>query len=250
MLVCFCVTEKNIYETTQKIPRSVFVGNGRNILFWTHNWIFPFPLFRLIQEDQLSSIDWNLKVCHFIFSNCWNKTLLLNYVSIDIANKVCSIPLPIWKERTQVVFRSVKAVPNRLIKLDGIPQVGFIIRNEDGNPIVVGARCLGEHSISVVETLALRDALWMTRSRGFEKFCVQGDSKLVIDSILGSCKVPWRLNYKQEVISTQTKEANHLCEPQKISRATLPETANTKENVMVLETPKPVRVLELYARTQ
>ena len=72
---------------------------------------------------------------------------------------------------------------------------GFIIRNEDGDPIVAGARCLGEHSISVVESLALRDALWMTRSRGFEKICVQGDSELVIDSILGSCNVPWRLKF-------------------------------------------------------
>ncbi|KAB2611328.1 hypothetical protein D8674_019360 [Pyrus ussuriensis x Pyrus communis] len=55
--------------------------------------------------------------------------------------------------------------------------------------------------------------------------------------------------HKQEVIDTQMKEANHLCEPQKNSRTTLPETADIKKNVMVLETPKPVRAPELYTRT-
>lgn len=68
----------------------------------------------------------------------------------------------------------------------------FIIRNETGDPIVAGARSLGESSICVAECLALRDAFWLAR-RSFKKVCVEGDSKLVIDAITGSCIVPWRL---------------------------------------------------------
>ena len=59
----------------------------------------------------------------------------------------------------------------------------FIIRNEYGEPMVVGARSLGETTINVAECLALRDALWIARSRGFWKILVEGDSKLVIDAV-------------------------------------------------------------------
>lgn len=47
--------------------------------------------------------------------------------------------------------------------------VGFIIRNEGGDPIAVGVRWLGENSIFVAKGLALRGALSMARSRGFKK---------------------------------------------------------------------------------
>lgn len=53
---------------------------------------------------------------------------------------------------------------------------------------IADARCLGDNTISIAESLALRDALWIDRSRGFKKIIVEGDSKLVIDTI-----VPWRL---------------------------------------------------------
>lgn len=42
---------------------------------------------------------------------------------------------------------------------------------------------------------ALRDVLWMARSRGFKKISVEGNSKLMIDSILQSCNVPWLLKF-------------------------------------------------------
>lgn len=65
---------------------------------------------------------------------------------------------------------------------------GFIIRNENGNHVIADAQCLGDNTISIAESLALRDAIWIARSRGFRKIRVEGDSKLVIDTI-----VPWRL---------------------------------------------------------
>lgn len=48
---------------------------------------------------------------------------------------------------------------------------------------------------------ALRDVLWMARSRGFKKIRVEGNSKLVIDSILRSCNVPWLLKFIIEDIN-------------------------------------------------
>ncbi|XP_070681844.1 uncharacterized protein [Malus domestica] len=70
---------------------------------------------------------------------------------------------------------------------------GFIIRNEHGEPVIAGARSLGETSINVAECLALRDALWIARSKGFWKVLVEGDSKLVIDAVQGTSGVPWRV---------------------------------------------------------
>ncbi|RXI01503.1 hypothetical protein DVH24_014852 [Malus domestica] len=65
-------------------------------------------------------------------------------------------------------------------------------RDWRGDPIVAGARSLGESSICVAECLPLRDALWLAR-RSFKKIYVEGDSKLVIDASTGSCIVSWRL---------------------------------------------------------
>lgn len=54
---------------------------------------FSFPLSNLLSNDQLSSINWNLKVNHFI-NNCnWDQDLLFFVVDTDIVNKICSIAL-------------------------------------------------------------------------------------------------------------------------------------------------------------
>ena len=39
----------------------------------------------------------------------------------------------------------------------------------------------------------MRDALLFARDKGFSKIEVKGDSKLVIGTILGKVKTPWRL---------------------------------------------------------
>lgn len=69
----------------------------------------------------------------------------------------------------------------------------FVVRDEIGRPILAGARSLGENTINVAECVSLRDALWMTRSWGFRKIQIEGESKLMIDSIFGWCSIPWRL---------------------------------------------------------
>ncbi|CAN6724067.1 unnamed protein product [Malus baccata var. baccata] len=39
----------------------------------------------------------------------------------------------------------------------------------------------------------LTECLRSLGSRGFKKICAEGDSKLVIDAVVGSCTSPWRL---------------------------------------------------------
>ncbi|XP_050130708.1 uncharacterized protein LOC126607231 [Malus sylvestris] len=70
---------------------------------------------------------------------------------------------------------------------------GFMIRNEKGEPIIVGARFIGQNTISIAECLALRDSLWMARSKGLSRIVVDGDLKLVIEAIHGAYNPPWRL---------------------------------------------------------
>lgn len=60
---------------------------------------------------------------------------------------------------------------------------GLIIRNENGKPILAGARRIGHNTKSVAGCLALHDGLWMAKIRNFKRINVQGVSKLVIDSI-------------------------------------------------------------------
>ena len=68
---------------------------------------------------------------------------------------------------------------------------GFVIRDHSGSTIVSGTRNLEENTISIAEALALRDALKFAKVKGFKDICVEGDSKLVIDSILNKCRMPW-----------------------------------------------------------
>lgn len=49
--------------------------------------------------------------------------------------------------------------------------------------MVAEARFIGQNIISVAECLALRDSLWMAKSKGLACIVVEGDSKLVIESM-------------------------------------------------------------------
>lgn len=51
---------------------------------------------------------------------------------------------------------------------------GFVIRDSNGCPIVVGTWGIGHNTIYVAESLALRDALKFAHSRGFSNVVVEG----------------------------------------------------------------------------
>lgn len=55
-----------------------------------------------------------------------------------------------------------------------------------------GATNLGEVTISVAESLSLKDALRCPKHKGFPWICVEGYSKLVIDVVQDLCSVSWR----------------------------------------------------------
>lgn len=53
-----------------------YVGDCKNILFWTHNWVFSHPLYHLIPENHRNQIQWDLKVEEFINNRRWDKKKL------------------------------------------------------------------------------------------------------------------------------------------------------------------------------
>ncbi|KAI5321893.1 Hypothetical predicted protein [Prunus dulcis] len=67
---------------------------------------------------------------------------------------------------------------------------GFVILNCDGNVLLAGSNNIGENSINAVESVALRDGLVAAIERDWDQIMVEGDSKLVIDSILKKSKPP------------------------------------------------------------
>lgn len=63
----------------------------------------------------------------------------------------------------------------------------------NGSPIVARTCNFGENTISVTEALVLRDALKFAKVKGFNDVYVEGDSKLVIHSILNKYRTSWGL---------------------------------------------------------
>ncbi|XP_004300849.1 PREDICTED: uncharacterized protein LOC101302842 [Fragaria vesca subsp. vesca] len=78
--------------------------------------------------------------------------------------------------------------------VNGDSTVGsFVIRNPLGKPLAASALYLGHTTVPVAEASALRSNLLFAKEKGFVNIKVEGDSKLVIDSVNGSIAPPWRL---------------------------------------------------------
>lgn len=74
-----------------------------------------------------------------------------------------------------------------------IAAIGFIIRDNIGNPLLVGAKKSYSLSVPRTEALALWEELSIAFQRGIKKIHIEGDSKLVIDCTRGNTFIPWRL---------------------------------------------------------
>ncbi|XP_062021429.1 uncharacterized protein LOC133738002 [Rosa rugosa] len=70
---------------------------------------------------------------------------------------------------------------------------GFVIRDHDGSPLFAGVRAIGHASVPIAEGSAVRDGLYHALLLNCRKIYVEGDSKLIIDSINKKCAPPWRL---------------------------------------------------------
>ncbi|CAL8997672.1 unnamed protein product, partial [Prunus brigantina] len=67
---------------------------------------------------------------------------------------------------------------------------GFVIQDWNGNFRLVGAKNLGQISITVAECLALGDNLAHVIHNGRRKVVAEGDCKLIIDCINNKVSVP------------------------------------------------------------
>nr|XP_028962208.1 uncharacterized protein LOC114826287 [Malus domestica] len=68
---------------------------------------------------------------------------------------------------------------------------GFIVRNEDGFVIGVGAFNLNGATINEAEARALKEGLAYIKRKGFTKIIIEGDSKLIIEAFQGTVEPPW-----------------------------------------------------------
>ena len=48
------------------------LGNGKNIMFWTFNWVFDNPLINLIPDGNRSRININETVNDYIINGRWD----------------------------------------------------------------------------------------------------------------------------------------------------------------------------------
>lgn len=67
---------------------------------------------------------------------------------------------------------------------------GFVVRNENGHTLGVGAFNLDGATISATEARAWKDGLAYSLWKGFSHIMVEGDTSLTIQVVLGSCSVP------------------------------------------------------------
>lgn len=76
------------------------VGNGQNILFWTHNWVFPYRLFYLVPNIDSENCNWDLKVSDFIE----NTRKLFEVFNYEVVKKICNIPIPIQETKDMFIW--------------------------------------------------------------------------------------------------------------------------------------------------
>lgn len=70
---------------------------------------------------------------------------------------------------------------------------GFVIRDSHGNPFLASAKNIGRSSVIVAEVMALREGLRQAINANLSQIMVEGDSKILIDSLNGTNQTPWRI---------------------------------------------------------
>lgn len=69
------------------------MGNGKSILFWYFNWLFPFPLYNLVPENKRDQLDGSLTVDHFFDNGYWLYQKLAEILPEDLVKRIVSIHL-------------------------------------------------------------------------------------------------------------------------------------------------------------
>ncbi|KAI5350510.1 hypothetical protein L3X38_003401 [Prunus dulcis] len=130
---------------------------------------------------------------------CWLSALGCSTpkFDIDLLSKSLLICWQIWEARNNMLFHGSKAHPTCCIHAAATVGLGYwqlnsSVKKEKDIPMSCKGH-VGENSINVVESISLRDSLVATIERGWNQIVVEGDSKLVIDSILKNASPPWSI---------------------------------------------------------
>lgn len=70
--------------------------------------------------------------------------------------------------------------------------VGFVFQDDEGCPLVVSTKCLGKTNFLPAGSLGLRAGLFVASLPGFSRMQVEGDFKILIDSINSCIKTSWQ----------------------------------------------------------
>lgn len=80
------------------------MGNGKSLLFWYFNWLFPFPLYNFVPENKRDQLDGSLTVDHFFDNGYWLYQKLAEILPEDLVKRIVSIPLPLEPSEDQYSF--------------------------------------------------------------------------------------------------------------------------------------------------
>ena len=80
------------------------------------------------------------------------------------------------------------------VKADSTASSGFILRNSNGKPLLASSKLIGKSNVLCAEAFALKVGLHAALIHGHSKIQVEGDSKILIDSINKKCNIPWRIH--------------------------------------------------------
>ncbi|KAL6129817.1 hypothetical protein ACLB2K_073166 [Fragaria x ananassa] len=69
--------------------------------------------------------------------------------------------------------------------------IGFVFRDADSNPLTATAKFIGDTSVLIAETIALKEGLHTTWLQQIPKVAIEGDSKVLIDCIIGKATTLW-----------------------------------------------------------
>ncbi|KAL6142199.1 hypothetical protein ACLB2K_060482 [Fragaria x ananassa] len=175
------------------------IGNGKNIKFWTFNWVYNFPLINLLDYSVKDMTDVDATVADFIENGCWNFPKLISCLDRPTVNVISSINIPIvdfedefvWGPASNGVF-SVKSAMWMQMS-DASAAAGYILRNSDCNPLVAGAMRLYSSNVHVLECLALKDGILAANRFNHKNLLVEEDSLLVINSLWDLANAPWKI---------------------------------------------------------
>lgn len=87
---------------------------------------------------------------------------------------------------------------------------GFILRDNQGLPILASAKDIGFADVLVAEAMALREGLRQAILHGYSQIQVEGDSKIVIDCINGVFSIPWRIKMLIRDITTLAHSCQNI----------------------------------------